>query len=78
MVCKCGFSSYARVALSNHPFHQHDVCELYGGTGHVVRMGLRRFGFSGRNFDLIVNIDLSKPSERKQFILYMKTFKPKV
>ena len=22
--------------LSNHPYHKHDICELFGGTGNVV------------------------------------------
>ena len=40
--------------------YKHDVAQLFGGHGDVIRLGIRKGLRPGRNYDAMINIDLVK------------------
>ena len=56
----------------------HDIFELFGGVGNVTKVAVRRKLKSGRNFDIVCDIDLTKPSEVNELWHYVVKHKPKV
>ena len=58
--------------------YKHDVAQLFGGHGDVIRLGIRKGLRPGRNYDAMINIDLSLPEERTRLWSYFKKFWPRV
>ena len=42
-----------------------DIVEFCGGEGRATKIAIRRRLRTGRNFDLVTNADLGKPSDQK-------------
>ena len=56
----------------------HDFCELYGGTGGVMKVGIRRRLTAGPNMDLTTGCDLSEPAQVAALFQYLKVHTPAV
>ena len=46
----------------------HDFCELFGGQGGVLKVGIRRRLRTGRNFDLTTGVDLSQKTDLQSLV----------
>ena len=48
-----------------------DMCEFCGGEQRTTRMAVRRRLSTGKNFDLVCNIDLNDPKEQNKALRYL-------
>ena len=65
------------VVLDDNP-GIHDVMEMFGGEGKVVKLSVRRNLRGGRNLDLTTGIDLTCPEQVAMLWRYMKEHCPRV
>ena len=54
------------------------VAELFGGLGKVVMLAVRRGMPGGKNYDIVVGLDLTNPRHRAQFKAYQRARRPLV
>ena len=52
--------------------------EMFGGSGAVLKLAVRRKLTVGRNFDVSANFDLDDPDQLAEFWAYMEKHHPRV
>ena len=65
------------VALDESP-GIHDVAELFGGEGNVIKLSIRRKLVGGSNMDVTTGINLMEAEHVAALWVYLRTHKPRV
>ena len=65
-------ASMTQYLLNRHDRRYEDICEIFGGAGGVLRMGVRRKLQGSKNFDLTCGIDLTQQHEVDALFRYLK------
>ena len=65
------------VVLDENP-GQHDVMEIFGGSGAVIKLSIRRNMSGGRNLDLTTGVDLLQKSHVDMLWQYLFKHRPRV
>ena len=65
------------VVLDDNP-GLHDVMELFGGEGKVVKLSIRRHLKGGRNLDLTTGVDLLDPLQVTALWRYLRKHRPRI
>lgn len=56
----------------------HDICELFGASGNVLKLCIRRKLVTGPNFDLSTGVDLLKSDHLHSLWTYLSRHRPRI